>query len=160
MLTALAPFGGPAGGRPGGPGVAANAETPADADAMLVRGPRPGRGLPFFGPNVIEHERGVYRYRGTEVTVYYGEERLPIEAEPEVLQCGPYALQVPNDVGPHRRVFRFERAAGEWLLFELQSDAVEICPLVEEFIEQFEFFLEALPPDTREAPFPAVLQAD
>ncbi len=143
-------------------GAAAYAETPADTphdhDALLVRGPRPGHGLPFLGPNLIEYERAVYRYRAGEVTVYYGEDRLPIDADPEVLQCGPHALQVLEDVGPHRRVVRFDRASGEWLLFEQQPDTGEICPLVESFIERFEFFLEALPPDAREAPFPAVLE--
>ncbi len=127
------------------------------AAAILVRGPRPGRGIPFFGANTIEYQRGVYRRNAVEVTVYYGEQDLPLAGGLKTLQCGPHELQVLPATGEHQRVLQHELEIGGWLLLKLRPGTVEECAFAEAFIEQFEFFREAQPPGWVEAPFPAIV---
>ncbi len=138
------------------------AATGAGADqapdrAILLRGPRAVKEIPFLPPNLLTALSADYSLRGEEVSVLFSAEELVLPREWPVLRCGALRLaEVPVDNGftvclaestggPLYLFFSFPRPGGDWCLF------------VAAFRERF-LYLRGFKGGEEEVPFPALLE--
>ncbi len=131
--------------------------------AVLLRGPRVGRGIDIFGPNALPYERVEYSYRGGEVTVFHIRSYQPPPKGWVRGDCGKVPLlrpapgSTPGDVPgaapgrpPDGRVFLHD-GGEDWSLLFLFGEGVERpCPFIEAFLPGFRNFLRLAV-----SPFPA-----
>ncbi|HOV38389.1 MAG TPA: hypothetical protein PLG79_06690 [Spirochaetales bacterium] len=121
--------------------------------AVFVRGPVIGKGLPFLGPNVIPYEKGEYEYQGTSITVYFIRRSLPVLESWTPVQCGRNVLyQIRQDL-PEGLIALSPK--GFSLLF-LLSPIPWRCTFIEAFLNRFTSFFQNLGPE--ESPFPAFIE--
>lgn len=135
------------------------AQAPGSAVTLLVEGPRERRGLDFLGPNIIPYAYGRYRDQAQErdVEVYFVDRDLAPFANSQSDDCAGYALELPAVAGEDLRLYR--SIEGWNLLFRFPVPYAEPCRFVEDFLDLFIFFLDALG-DSEEVPFPAALELD
>jgi hypothetical protein len=127
------------------------------ARAILLRGPRAVKEIPFLPPNLLPALRADYSLGGEQVSVLFSAETLVLPREWRSLRCGALRLaEVPVDSGftvclaesaggPLFMFFSFPRSGGDWCLF------------VTAFRERF-LYLRGYRGAEDEVPFPAVLE--
>jgi hypothetical protein len=125
-----------------------------ETGAMLLRGPKVGKGIDYFGPNAIPYERGDYRYNGGTVTVYYILRHIPVLPEWRREACGRTPLFVLEE--NRESVFLFDSAEGWYVLFVFSKEESKRCPFVVPFLERLRFF-RASAADSG-SPLPAVVE--
>lgn len=148
--------GGPAAGAAGPaslPGASPRLELPPGR-ALLLRGPEPRKGLPFFSPNALPALVGEYEASTALIRVWSS--RSPIS-------FGSYWELIPVKLPDSLRAYRLARAAGPVLalagpsyalFFELPADTPSGRNFLIAFERRFAFFFEGAPTDA-ELSFPA-----
>ena len=127
--------------------------------SILQRGPIFRKGLPFFLPNAIPGFSGVYRFRETEITVYYTETKILRRQEWLPFDCpGSTGLLVPEQ--EEGVLLVFPAVEDGWtIFFSYQEQRDDICRFIDTFLEQFLYF-RGITRDREIPPFPAVLQLE
>jgi len=123
---------------------------PQTERAVLLRGPKVGRGVDVFGPNALPYERGEYSYDGGVVTVFYIRSYLPPLRDWPRADCGKIPLVAGAAGGPEKL---FIHDGGDWgLLFIFGGTGEKPCPFIEAFLARFRYFLRL-----SASPFPAAV---
>jgi len=139
---------------PGG-AAAARPELPPGR-ALLLRGPEPRKGLPFFSPNAIPALVGEYEVSTALVRVWSSRSPLSFgkswESIPIKLPASLRALRLARDGGPVIAL----AGPGYSLFFELPEDTPAFRSFLAAFERRFAFFFEGAPTDA-ELSFPAYL---
>lgn len=113
-----------------------------DNSALLLRGPKIGKGIEFIGPNAISYESGEYGYRGKTVSVYVVRIFIPTLSTMSAFSCGGTALS-SLALGPESKESVFFYDSGEnWrVFFAFHRDEEKICPFITNFLARLRFFL-------------------
>ncbi len=133
--------------------------------ALLVNGPKPGRGLPFLRSNVIEYFKGEYRYQEQRIFLYYTEREIVRFENWQPVDCGTtrffrlneelidrYEGLVEGSVP--REIYFFQNE--EYALF-FAFDGELNCTFARRFLSRFTYFRSVEDfPSSRPA-FPAVV---
>jgi len=139
---------------PGG-AAAARPELPPGR-ALLLRGPEPRKGLPFFSPNAIPALVGEYEVSKSLVRVWSSRSPLSFgkswESIPIKLPASLRALRLARDGGPVIALAGPDYS----LFFELPADTPAFRSFLAAFERRFAFFFEGAPTDA-ELSFPAYL---
>jgi len=132
---------------------------PENEVAVLRRGPIYRKGLPFFLPNAIPCFYGVYRFRGTEITVYYTETAIFRRRQWETFTCPASAGYIlPDENAEERVLFIFPAEDQGWTVFFLIREVRDdICLFIDTFFSRFQYF-RGITRDRTIPPFPAVLE--
>lgn len=128
--------------------------------SVLQKGPEYRKGLPFFLPNAIPAFSGVYRYRGSQINVYYTETEILRREAWEPFSCeGSRGLSAPDpETGGVFLIFPAEEQ-GWTVFFSFREMREDICLFIDTFFEQFRYF-RGITRDRTIPPFPAVLQLE
>jgi hypothetical protein len=108
------------------------------SEALLLRGPKVGKGIDYFGPNAIPFERGDYSYNDGTVSVYYIRRYIPILSEWRREVCGRTTLHVLEENG--ESVLLYDSSEGWYVLFVFAREETKRCPFVTPFLERLRFF--------------------
>lgn len=119
---------------------------PASAETgVLVEAPRRIVGIELFPTLVVPYHRARYERAGVDLFVYYTEAGLPMPEDASTVQCGTRILRVLADPDLQVRVLEHD---GETLIFAWDTDdAVDLCRFLPSFLDDFDFFRDALPGD-------------
>jgi len=143
------------GGAATGGAAAARPELPPGR-ALLLRGPEPRKGLPFFSPNAIPALVGEYEVSTALVRVWSSRSPLSFgkswESIPIKLPASLRALRLARDGGPVIALAGPDYS----LFFELPADTPAFRSFLAAFERRFAFFFEGAPTDA-ELSFPAYL---
>ncbi len=143
------------GGAARGGAAAARPELPPGR-ALLLRGPEPRKGLPFFSPNAIPALVGEYEVSKSLVRVWSSRSPLSFgkswESIPIKLPASLRALRLARDGGPVIALAGPDYS----LFFELPADTPAFRSFLAAFERRFAFFFEGAPTDA-ELSFPAYL---
>ncbi len=131
---------------------------PENEVSILQRGPIYRKGLPFFLPNAIPGFYGVYRFRGTEITVYYTETAISRRQQWEAFNCPASAgFILPEEDAEERVLFIFPAEEQGWTVFFLFREVRDdTCLFIDTFFSRFQYF-RGITRDRSIPPFPAVL---
>ncbi len=125
--------------------------------AILLRGPRAVKEIPFLPPNLLPAFRADYSLGGEQVSVLFSAEALVLPREWRSLRCGALRLsEVPVDSG---FTVCLAESAGEplFLFFSFPRPGLDWCLFVTAFRERF-LYLRGFQGGGAEVPFPAVLE--
>ncbi|MFP4509242.1 MAG: hypothetical protein ACLFNQ_03850 [Spirochaetaceae bacterium] len=115
------------------------------ATGVLVEAPRRVVGIEIFPRTVVPYHSARYEVEGTALDVYYTASELPLPGNPEIDACGTRELQRIDEPMREVRVLEHE---GETLIFAWDSGSpLDICDFVLTFLDDFDFFRNALPGD-------------
>ena len=127
------------------------------ARAILLRGPRAVKEIPFLPPNRLPALGADYSLGAEQVSVLFSAEALVLPREWQGLRCGGLRLaEVPVDSG---LTVCLAESAGEplFLFFSFPRPDLDWCRFVAAFRERF-LYLRGFQGAEGEVPFPAVLQ--
>ncbi|HOX48185.1 MAG TPA: hypothetical protein PLG14_03285, partial [Spirochaetales bacterium] len=134
------------GGAARGGAAAARPELPPGR-ALLLRGPEPRKGLPFFSPNAIPALVGEYEVSKSLVRVWSSRSPLSFgkswESIPIKLPASLRALRLARDGGPVIALAGPDYS----LFFELPADTPAFRSFLAAFERRFAFFFEGAPTD-------------
>jgi len=122
--------------------------------AVLQRGPLPGRGIPFFPPNLLPVYRGEYLAGEFRIEVFFTREALGVPAGWRRASCGTEPLlRLPEEEKPTYCLLEGgETGFGVFLSFD--SEAFPWCAWTEAFLRRLRNLLAF---SREEIPFPAIL---
>jgi len=125
--------------------------------AILLRGPRAVKEIPFLPPNLLPALCAAYSLGGEQVSVLFSAEALVLPREWRSLRCGALRLaEVPVDSG--FTVCLAESTGGPlFLFFSFPRPDLDWCLFVTAFRERF-LYLRGFQGGEGEVPFPAVLE--
>jgi hypothetical protein len=126
------------------------------ARAILLRGPRAVKGIPFLPPNLLPAFQADYSLGGEQVSVLFSAEALVLPREWRSLRCGALRLaEIPVDSG---FTVCLAEAAGEplFFFFSFPQPGRDWCLFITTFRERF-LYLRGFQGNEGEVPFPAVL---
>jgi len=110
---------------------------------FLRKGPKPGKGIEYFGINAIPYEQAEYSYRGRAVNVYFIRSYIPILPSWTDKDCGKTPLSLLAGGGEGESAFLYASGRDWSLIFVFAKEEKETCPFIGAFLERVEFFLRA-----------------
>ncbi len=117
---------------------------PAETEKVFLRkGPKPGKGIEYFGPNAIPYEQAEYSYRGRAVNAYYIRSYIPILPSWAARDCGAARLSLLPGGGESESAFLYASGRDWYLIFVFAKEEKDTCPFIGAFLERVEFFLKA-----------------
>lgn len=125
----------------------------ADDDrALLVRGPKLGKGIEYFGVNAIPYELGEYRFKDLTFSAYFIRRYIPSLPGWEKKDCAKNRFRLLSKESEDALLYEGEEA---WtVLFVFPKNTAEACLLMDRFLDRLRFFLNL----GTGSPLPAVVE--
>jgi hypothetical protein len=135
------------------------------AEAVLLSGPIPVKGIPVYTPNRIPALRGIYALEGVQLeeapilTILFTRHDLLIPREWSSRRCGAWRLYQIPDSERFSLCYRDERGFLLFFLYPQLEEPAYWCGFVDPFIERLLFLFNFVESES-DVPFPAILQIE